>query len=444
VLQGIWRRVQFESEESMDVWRRVLLASLVGSTIEWFDFFLYGSATAIVFNRLFFPTADPVVSLLLAYVSFALPFFIRPLGGIVFAHIGDRVGRKQTLVLTLSFMGGGTMLIGCLPIYSMIGIAAPILLITLRLVQGIGLGGEWGGAVLLAYEYAPAKRQGFFGSVPQSGVPLGLVLSTLCMGVASSLPEGAFLAWGWRLPFLLSGGLVGLGLWIRNGIGETPAFVQLQKEGRVAKSPILDVLRTYRRELLTAILIKSCETAAFYIFAVFLVSYATGVLGYTRFTTLAAIASSAFVGTVMIPVYGWLSDRVGRRLMFLAGAAAIIVFAGPYFWLLSLRSAATILLASVIALGLIWPIVAAAESTLLAEMFGPAVRYSGISLGYQIGAALAGGTAPLIGTVLLVADHNRWRWIACYIALIALVAFFAVFLGVRVQHDRSVCLAPCS
>jgi MFS family permease len=227
-----------------------------------------------------------------------------------------------------------------------------------------------------------------------------------------------------------------LGLWIRNGIEETPAFTRLQQEGRVAKLPVVDVLRTYRRELLTAILIKSCETAAFYIFAVFLVSYATGVLGYARFTALEAIAVSALVGTTMIPVYGWLSDRVGRRLMFLAGSAAIVAVIGPYFWLLSLQSTWGILLGSVIALGLIWPIVAAAESTLLAEMFGPAVRYSGISLGYQIGAALAGGTAPLIGTMLLVADHNRWRWIACYIALIALVAFLAVFRGAHLSNER--------
>jgi MFS family permease len=416
--------------------RRVLLASMVGSTIEWFDFFLYGSATGIVFNRLFFPAADPIVSLLLAYLSFALPFFIRPLGGVVFAHIGDRIGRKKTLVLTLSFMGGGTMLIGLLPTYAMIGVAAPLLLVSLRLVQGIGLGGEWGGAVLLAYEYAPAGHRGLFGSVPQSGVPLGMLLSTLCMGVVSLLPERTFLAWGWRVPFLLSASLVVLGLWIRNGIDETPDFRKLQGEGRVARFPIVELLRAYRPEVMTAILVKCGETGSFYIFAVFLVSYATGSLGYARVTALAAVAAGAFVGTLMIPVYGSFSDRVGRRSLFLAGCIALIAFAGPYFWLLSLRSTFGIVLASVIALGLIWPVVAASESTLLAELFGPEVRYSGISLGYQLGAALAGGTAPLIGTMLLVADHGRWRWVAGYVALVALISFLAVLRGVVVPRDH--------
>jgi MFS family permease len=237
---------------------------------------------------------------------------------------------------------------------------------------------------------------------------------------------------------VLSAGLVVLGLWIRTGIDETPDFSQLQGEGRVARFPMIDLLRTYRREVLSAILIKCGETGAFYIFAVFLLSYATGNLGYSRVTTLAAIAVGAFVGTIMIPVYGWVSDRVGKRALFLAGSSALIVFAGPYFWLLSSRSTSGILLASVIALGLIWPIVAAAESTLLAEMFGVEVRYSGISLGYQIGAALAGGTAPLVGTVLLVMDHGRWRWIACYVALISLVSFLAVLREIVVRRERKI------
>jgi MFS family permease len=418
--------------------RRVLLASMVGSTIEWFDFFLYGSATAIVFNKLFFPSADPIVSLLLAYLSFALPFFIRPIGGIVFAHVGDRIGRKKTLVLTLSFMGGATMLIGCLPTSATIGVAAPMLLVSLRLVQGVGLGGEWGGAVLLAFEYAPEDRRGLFGSVPQSGVPFGMLLATLCMGLASLLPDQAFLAWGWRIPFLLSAGLVVLGLWIRNGIEETPDFRKIQGEGRVARLPIVVLLRSYRREVITAILVKCGETVAFYIFAVFTVSYATGRLGYSRPIALVAIAAAALVGTIMMPVYGGLSDRIGRRSMFLAGSLALMLVASPYFWLLSLRSTFGIVLASVIAIGLVWPMVAAAESTLLAEMFRPEVRYSGISLGHQLGAALAGGTAPLIGTMLLVTDHGRWRWIACYVAVVSLISFLAVLRGVGLTRGVDV------
>ena len=409
--------------------RRVLLASLIGSAIEWFDFFLYGAAAALVFNKLFFPAADPLVSLLLSYLSFALPFFIRPLGGVVFAHIGDRVGRKKTLVLTLSFMGIGTMLIGLLPTYNTVGITAPILLVTLRLIQGIGLGGEWGGAVLLAYEFAPPGREGFFGSIPQAGVTIGMVLSTLFTGAASLLPDSAFMAWGWRVPFVLSAGLVLLGLWIRNGIDETPGFKAVQTAGRVARYPILELLRKYRREVLTAVLVKFGETGSFYIFAVFLVSYATKNLGYSRLTVLVAVAAGAMVATAMIPVCGLLSDRIGRRSTFRIGSAGLVLFVGPYFWLLSQRSTFCIFFATILTIGLVYPFMAASLSTLLAEMFQPEVRYSGISLGYQIGAALVGGTAPLVATLLLSADHGRWRWIAVYIVVLTLISVAAVVRG---------------
>ena len=410
--------------------RRVLVASLAGSAIEWFDFFLYGSVTAIVFNRLFFPAADPLVSLMLAYLSFALPFFIRPLGGIIFSHIGDRVGRKRTLVLTLSLMGGGTTLIGFLPTYAMIGVAAPCMLVLLRLIQGIGLGGEWGGAVLLAFEYAPPARRGLFGSIPQAGVTIGMLFSTLFIGLASLLPDGQFLAWGWRVPFILSAGLVALGLWIRNGIDETPDFKKLQSEGVVARFPVGELLRNYRREVLTAVLVKFGETGSFYMFAVFLVSYATTNLGYSRPTALTAIAVGALIATFTIPLCGLLSDRIGRRPVFLAGSVGLIMFSAPYFWLLSQRSTVCILIASIVAIGVIWPLVTATLSSLLAEMFQPRVRYSGISFGYQIGGALVGGTAPLVGTLLLAYDHGRWRWIACYIASISLISCIAVLQSV--------------
>jgi MFS family permease len=410
--------------------RRVLVASLAGSAIEWFDFFLYGSVTAIVFNRLFFPAADPLVSLMLAYLSFALPFFIRPLGGIIFSHIGDRVGRKRTLVLTLSLMGGGTTLIGFLPTYAMIGVAAPCMLVLLRLIQGIGLGGEWGGAVLLAFEYAPPARRGLFGSIPQAGVTIGMLFSTLFIGLASLLPDGQFLAWGWRVPFILSAGLVALGLWIRNGIDETPDFKKLQSEGVVARFPVGELLRNYRREVLTAVLVKCGETGSFYMFAVFLVSYATTNLGYSRPTALTAIAVGALIATFTIPLCGLLSDRIGRRPVFLAGSVGLIMFSAPYFWLLSQRATVCILIASIIAIGVIWPLVTATLSSLLAEMFQPRVRYSGISFGYQIGGALVGGTAPLVGTLLLALDHGRWRWIACYIASISLISCIAVLQSV--------------
>jgi len=411
--------------KSMDT-RRVLLASLVGSAIEWFDFFLYGTATSLVFDALFFPTADPLVSLMLAYLSFALPFFIRPIGGIVFAHIGDRIGRKKTLILTLTLMGVGTTLIGLLPTYAMIGVTAPVLLMVLRLLQGLGLGGEWGGAVLLAFEFAPSERRGFFGSIPQAGIPFGMVLASVCVACASLLPEPAFIAWGWRVPFVFSSGLVVLGLWIRNGIDETPDFKSLKSCGKIARYPVLELLRNYWPRVITAILVKFGETSSFYVFAVFLVSYATKELGYSKDVTLLAIATGALVAALFIPMCGALADRFGRRPIFVVGSLGLIMIAGPFFWRASQRSTLLLFAATVLAIGLVWPLVTATLSTLLAETFPAEVRYSGITFGYQIGAALVGGTAPLIATLLLTADQGRWRWIATFIALSAGVSLTVV------------------
>lgn len=411
--------------------RRVLTASLVGSAIEWFDFFLYGTAAALVFNKLFFVSSDPLVSLLLAYLSFGIPFFIRPLGGIVFAHIGDRVGRKKTLVMTLLLMGAGTTLIGMLPTYSAIGVLAPILLVLLRLIQGIGLGGEWGGAVLLAYESAPSARKGFFASVPQAGVTIGMMLSTGITAVISLLPDEAFLSWGWRIPFILSAALVALGLWIRNGIEEPADFQALRNSGRIARYPLLDLFREYRSQVVKAVLVKFGETAAFYVFAVFLVSYATEQLGYPRVTVLISVAVAALIATIAIPRWGVLADRIGPRAVFAIGSVGLIVISIPYFWLLSLRSTVCLFAASILALGLVWPLVTAALSSLLADMFPVHVRYSGVSLGYQIGAAIAGGTAPFVATLLLVVDGGRWRWIAAYLVLMSMIPLFAMAGGER-------------
>jgi MFS family permease len=405
--------------------RRVLLASLVGSAIEWFDFFLYGTAAGIVFSRLFFPAADPLVSLLLAYLSFAVPFFIRPFGGIAFAHFGDRVGRKRTLILTLTLMGAGTTLIGLLPTYQEVGIFAPLMLVLLRIVQGLGLGGEWGGAVLLAFEYSPDERKGLFASVPQVGVPIGMLLSSLCVALASQLPEEAFLGWGWRVPFVLSAGLVVLGLWIRGGIDETPDFKSLQATGQVARYPFVELLRSYRRRVFAAVLVKLGETSSFYIFAVFVIGYASQKLGFARDVTLLAVACGALVCAPAILLCGVLADRLGRRRVFAAGSIGIMLFAAPYFWLLSQRSVPLLFVATIVAIGVIWPLVTATLSTLLAETFPAHVRYSGITFGYQIGAALVGGTAPLIATLLLSVDHGRWRWIAAFIALSSAISFAA-------------------
>ncbi|GHG04949.1 MFS transporter [Deinococcus piscis] len=406
--------------------RRVLLASLVGSTIEWFDYFLYGTVAGLVFNKLFFPTEDPAVGLLLSYASFALAFFIRPFGGVLFSHIGDRIGRKQTLVLTLTLMGLATVGMGLLPTYEMIGIWAPILLITLRLIQGLGIGGEWGGALLLAVEYAPKEQRGLFGSVPQMGVALGMLLGTVALSLMTLLPEEQFMSWGWRMPFLFSAVLIAFGLWIRKGIDETPSFKAAQKSGELAEVPLVETLRTHWREVLIAIGAKVVETAPFYIFSTFVVSYATTQLGFDRTSTLMAVTIGTVVTTLLIPVMGALSDRIGRKPLYIAGAIAMALFAFPYFWLLHQGSVPLLVLATVIGLGIIWAPITAVLGTMFSEIFRSNVRYTGITLGYQIGAALAGGTAPLVATALLNAYDNSYVPVALYIMLAAVISLVAV------------------
>ncbi|MFD3685341.1 MFS transporter [Nocardiopsis sp. NPDC058631] len=413
---------------------KVLIASLTGSTIEWFDFFLYGTAAALIFNKLFFPSDDPLVSLMLSYLTFSLTFFIRPLGGVIFSHIGDRIGRKKTLIITLSLMGGATMFIGLLPTYESIGVLAPVLLILLRIIQGMGIGGEWGGALLLAYEYAPKERRGFFGSVPQMGITLGMLLASLALTLMSLLPEAEFEAWGWRVPFIGSVLLVLLGLWIRSGIDETPSFQKAKEEGNVAKLPVVETFRFHWRAVLVAVGAKVVETAPFYIFGTFVVSYATGTLSFDNTAALNAVTVGAIVATVCIPLSGRLSDTFGRQRVYLVGAVLLALFAAPYFLMLGTGSVAMLVLATVIGLGVFWAPVTATIGTLSSEIFSTRVRYTGVTLGYQIGAALAGGTAPLIATWLLSRFDNSWVPIAAYLVFTALISIVAVSLAHRVSR----------
>jgi metabolite-proton symporter len=410
---------------------RVIVASVVGSAIEWFDYFLYGTLASLVFSKLFFPASDPAISLLLAYLSFSLTFFVRPLGGAFFAFIGDRVGRKRTLVLTLSLMGGATVLIGLLPTYAQVGILAPIALVILRLVQGLGIGGEWGGALLLAYEYAPAERKGLFGSLPQTGPAIGMLLSTLCVTAISFLPNDDFLRWGWRIPFVLSAGLVLVGLWIRRGVDETPEFKAMKAAHTDVKNPLSETLRHHWRAVLTAVCAKFVETGPFYIFTVFVVGYATSTLGLSRLNVLNAVMASAVLSAMVIPCAGWLSDKVGRRTMFLFGCLAMAAFAVPYYLLLDLRTPLALLVATAIGFGLIYPMLGSVLGTLFSEIFATEVRYTGVSLGYQIGAALAGGSAPLIATWLLTRYHGHWGAVAAYIAATAVISGSAILFGAR-------------
>ncbi|HDR2701693.1 TPA: MHS family MFS transporter [Enterobacter roggenkampii] len=422
--------------------KKVLIASLTGSAIEWFDYFLYGTAAALVFNKIFFPMVDPVIGLILSYLSFSLTFFIRPIGGVLFAHIGDRIGRKKTLVLTLSLMGGATVMIGLLPTYEMIGLWAPALLILMRIIQGMGIGGEWGGALLLAYEYAPEKRKGFFGSIPQAGVTIGMLMATFIVSLMTLFSEEDFLSWGWRIPFLLSSVLVLLGLWIRKDIDETPDFQKVKASGQVAKTPLRDTLKHHWREVLIAAGLKVVETAPFYIFSTFVVSYATSTLTYQKSQALEAVTLGALVATIMIPLMGLLSDKVGRQRMYAISVFVLGLFIVPWFMLLNTGTTWGIVLATVIAFGVLWAPVTAVLGTLCSEIFSANVRYTGITLGYQLGAALAGGTAPLIATGLLAKYDGDWVPVAWYLAVTVTISLIAIFCASRVKRATLIQAQP--
>ena len=422
--------------------KKVLIASLTGSSIEWFDYFLYGTAAALVFNKIFFPMVDPVIGLILSYLSFSLTFFIRPIGGVLFAHIGDRIGRKKTLVLTLSLMGGATVMIGLLPTYDMIGMWAPALLILMRIIQGMGIGGEWGGALLLAYEYAPEKRKGFFGSIPQAGVTIGMLMATFIVSLMTLFSEEDFLSWGWRIPFLLSSVLVILGLWIRKDIDETPDFQKVKKSGQVAKAPLRDTIKHHWREVLIAAGLKVVETAPFYIFSTFVVSYATTTLTYQKSQALEAVTLGALVATIMIPLMGLLSDRVGRQRIYAVSVFVLGLFIVPWFMLLNTGTTWGIVLATVIAFGVLWAPVTAVLGTLCSEIFSANVRYTGITLGYQLGAALAGGTAPLIATGLLAKYDGNWVPVAWYLGVTVAISLIAIFCASRINRERHLQAQP--
>ncbi|AKG73568.1 MFS transporter [Salinicoccus halodurans] len=416
--------------------RKVLVASLIGSSIEWFDFFLYAAVATIIFNTQFFVTDDPVVSTLLAYFGLALSFFIRPFGGVIFGHIGDRVGRKKTLIITLSLMGIATACIGFLPTYAQIGIAAPILLMLLRLIQGLGIGGEWGGALLLATEYAPKEQRGFFGSVPQMGITIGLVLAYTSFFILTGLlSTEAFAAWGWRLPFIASLFLVGFGLWIRKDLDETPAFQEAKKTQTVQKMPLVETFKRHPKEVLITSCAKFVETGPFYIFTTFIVGYGTSTLDVSFEFMMISIVVAALLTTIMIPVMGSLSDKVGRRKMFLFGTAAMLLYGFPYFLIVNTHEPALVIFATLIGLTVIWPPITEVLGTMFSEAFSREVRYTGVTIGYQIGAAVAGGSAPLIAQFLMNQFNGSSVPVSIYIILTAVISMIAVWAikGVQAQ-----------
>ncbi|GAA5059801.1 metabolite-proton symporter [Thermocatellispora tengchongensis] len=383
--------------------RRVITAGLIGTSLEWYDFFLYGTAATLVFGKLFFPTFEPLTATLIAFTTYAVGFVARPVGGIVFGHFGDRIGRKNVLVVTLLIMGVSTVLIGLLPGYGTIGVAAPLLLVTLRFLQGLGLGGEWGGAVLMSIEHGDRSRRGLNASWPQVGVPAGNLLAAAVLGaMAATLPEEAFLSWGWRVPFLLSGLLVVVGLWIRLRIAESPLFAEVERHNRKARMPVLDVIRSHPRALLSAIFARIGVDVAFYTFALFIVQYVSGTLGLDRTVGLNAVLIGSAVQLGLIPLFGALSDRLGRRPVYLAGAVAAGIWVFAFFPLLDTRSTPLIVLAAVIALAA-HAAMYGPQAAFIAELFSTRLRYSGASMGYQIAGVLGGALAPIISLALLEA-----------------------------------------
>jgi metabolite-proton symporter len=381
--------------------RKVIVASLIGTSLEWYDFFIYGTAAALVFNQLFFPTFEPLVGTLLAFTTYAVGFVARPLGGLVFGHYGDRIGRKNVLVVTLLLMGIATFAIGLLPTYATIGVWAPILLVALRFLQGLGLGGEWGGAVLMTLESGGANRRGLNASWPQVGVPLGLLLANGILALMGALTdEPAFLSWGWRVPFLLSGLLVVVGLWIRMTIAESPLFREVEESHAKAGAPIMEVLRNYPKQVLLAIGARVGVDVAFYTFVLFVTTYVATYLKLPRNYALNAVLIAAAVQVALIPFFGSLSDRFARRPVYLAGAIGAAVWVFVFFALLDTGQFWLIVLATVVAL-VFHAAMYGPQAAFISEMFPTKVRYTGASMGYQLAGIIGGALAPIISVALL-------------------------------------------
>ncbi len=415
-----------EAEHSAQL-RRAVLASTIGTTIEWYDFFLYSIVTGLVFAKLYFPKSDPLVGTLEAFLIYAVGFIARPVGAAIFGHYGDRIGRKSTLIATLLLMGLATFAVALVPTYTTIGIWGAVLLTVLRFIQGVGVGGEWGGSVLLAMEWTRTnKHRGFVASWPQLGVPAGLFIANLAVLVFSAVSGGDFLVWGWRIPFLLSIILVGIGLWIRLGILETPTFRGLVENNRLERAPMIEVWRKHPGEILLSSLARLAEQAPFYIFTAFVFSYGVGALKVSRDLLLVSVLAASVVSLVTIPLAGHLSDRIGRRKVYMFGALLIGVFGWLYFAMLDTKEPLFIFIAIVLSL-IPHDIMYGPQAALIAESFTPRLRYSGASVGYQLASIIAGGPAPLIATALFATYHSGYA-IAAFIAGCSVVSLIATAL----------------
>lgn len=405
--------------------RRVALSSLIGTTIEWYDYFIYGSAAVLVFGPQFFPGNDPIASTLAAFATFAVGFLARPVGGIVMGHFGDRVGRKSMLIISMLLMGGATVAIGLLPNYAAIGVAAPVLLVLLRLVQGFGVGGEWGGAVLMSVEHAPKGRRTFYGSFPQMGLPAGIIFANLIfIVVVNSVSPDAFAAWGWRVPFILSAALIVFGFILRFKITESPTFAEVKKSGTVEKQPLKILVTQHYKPLLLASAASVAAPALGYLILVYMLSYGTTVLKLSQPTMLWLIIGGAVVWLVMIGVSAHVADRVGRKKVFLAGALLVTAWAFPFFALVDTAFPALILLAFAVGTSAI-AMMAGPQAALVAALFPAAIRYSGSSVAYQVGSIIGGAFAPMIATALFAATGTSVL-IAVYMGALGLLSFIAL------------------
>ncbi|TQS24800.1 MFS transporter [Microbispora sp. KK1-11] len=414
---------------------KVVGASLIGTTIEWYDFFLYGSAAALVFNKLFFPTEDELTGTLLAFLTYAVGFVARPLGGLVFGHYGDRLGRKRLLVISLLMMGGSTFLIGCLPTYAALGAGAPLLLTALRLVQGFALGGEWGGAVLLVSEHGDPRNRGFWASWPQAGAPGGNLIATGVLALLAAVqPDDAFLAWGWRIAFLLSGVLVLIGLWIRLTVTESPVFQEaLERQEPAPKAPIVGVLRHHWADVLVAMGARMAENVSYYVITAFVLVYGTTAAGLPKGTVLNAVLIGSAFHFITIPLWGALSDRIGRRPVYLLGAVGVGLWAFAFFPLIDTKNFALVTVAVTVGL-LLHGAMYGPQAAFFSELFATRMRYSGVSIGYQLASIAAGGVAPLIAVALLDAYGSSVP-VSVYVVAAAILTIIAVIAS-RETRDR--------
>ncbi len=407
--------------------RKAVVAATIGTTIEWYDFFLYGTAAGLVFPKLFFPNANPLTGTLLAFSTYFIGFVGRPIGAAIFGHYGDRIGRKATLIATLLVMGIATFLIAFVPSYDSIGIWGAIILTVLRALQGIGVGGEWGGSVLISMEWSRSHgSRGLVAAWPQFGVPSGLFLSTIAILAFSAWSGADFVTWGWRIPFLLSIVLIGIGLWIRLGILETPVFRQLLDTGKIERTPIVEVFKKQPLEILLSALVRMAEQAPFYIFTAFVFAYGTITLHMSRNLILTAVLVASCLSFVTIPLSGHISDKIGRRKMYLIGAATTGLFGFLYFGMLDTAIESAVFIAIVLSL-IPHDMMYGPQAALIAEAFTPRLRYSGASLGYQLASIIAGGPAPIIATALFAAYHTGYA-IAIYIAGCAVISLVSASL----------------